>query len=443
MIRSTQQTFYRLDNLNAEQERLNYQLSTGKKIQYGSEDANTYTREVYVEDKIRVYEGIKSQLEKTNAQNDGSDTTLASAKDLVTYVKAEIIKALNATTDDTGKEAIASNLEGVKENLLTFGNEAIEGEYIFSGSDSSIKPFEIADNGKVTYVGDNELRKVVVEDGSYRERGVNGFESFFYPTDTALKGETLTFSIEDRIIDQDGSEWKLDASTTVASTGTLNFSTDDAIVDQDGTVWTLNDANTELKDGKGNTLLVTDLGSGNYSVVVPNSTGNETLGIADQVVQYDTSGDATGEVLNIAGSGPDSFTLVVPSDDGTKFEAKSSIFDLLDDMINALNKVDESGNAISDDIAQSELRTTLDEVTKAYDGMNSGHAKLGVRNNIFEVSYERVTAKVFQYEKLQIDISGVDLAEVATEAKALELTYSALYSTINRMNELSLVNFLR
>ncbi len=66
MIRSTQETLYRLDNLNTQQERISYQMASGKKLQYGSDDANLYTREIYIDDKIRVYEGLKSQIEKNN-----------------------------------------------------------------------------------------------------------------------------------------------------------------------------------------------------------------------------------------------------------------------------------------------------------------------------------------------------------------------------------------
>lgn len=379
MISSTHQTLFRLNNLNAEQERISYQMSTGKKLQYGSDDVDTFSREVYIEDKIRVYEGLKVQIAKTNAQNAGSDSAIGEAKDLLSYAKVEIIKSLNDTNDDISRQAIAIGLEGVKENLLFVANEQMEGEYLFSGSDTLDQPFsKDPSTGVVTYTGDTQLRKVAVEDGLYRERGVTGFETFLYTSSSALKGDTLTFNETDRIIDQYGNEWKLNTST--------------------------------------NTL-----------------------------DKYELDGDITNPLVTVSVDNTNApvYTATVPNEDGMKFEAKSNVFNLLDSAINALNKVDSLGNAVSDDVARDALQSSLDEITKAYDGMNNGHAKLGGRNKVFEISYERVSAKAFQYEKLQQDVSGVDLAEVAVEAKALELTYSALYSTINRMNELSLVNFIR
>ncbi len=446
MIRSTQQTLYRLGNLNKQQERISYQLSTNKKLQYGSDDANLYTREIYVDDKIRMYEGIKVQIEKTNAQNNTSDSTLKEAKNLLSYVKAEVIKALNATTDAGAKQAIAVNLKGVKENLLMLSNEQVEGEYLFTGSNSMIKPFEMDASGKVIYHGDAHLRKVAVEDGSYRERGVSGFETFLYTSSLALKGQDLEFSKTSRVIDQDNNEWKLESTGNVTAGNTLTFSANQAVVDQKGTVWTLNDTNTALEDDKGNTLSITDIGGGNYEVTVPADAPApakpSTLGVA-QLRKYDESGVATSDIKAISKGTDGTLKISLPNIDGTKFEAKSSVFDVMDKIINALEGKDLNGNITSEEEAYDLLGEGLGEISQSFESMNVGHAKLGGRNKVFEISLERVSSKLTQFNILSQEIGAADLSKVAVEAKALELTYTALYSTINKTNELSLVNFIR
>jgi len=376
MIRSTQTTMYRLDNLNNEQQRISYQMSTGKKLQYGSDDANVYTREVYIDDKINVYEGLKVQIEKANAQNTMSDSTLAEAKDLVSYIKAEVTKALNATTDDTARLAIATNLEGVKENLLMLANEQVEGEYLFAGSDTSVKPFVMDASGSVKYMGDDELRKIAVDEGSYRDRGVTGLETFFHSVGKVTTGEILTFTDNDKIKDENGFTWLMN-----------NF---------------------------------------------------------DQFVQFDLEGNFTGTWYpgTRDGSTPPIYSVNITAA-GKEFEKESTIFTTLDNIINALKKEDKNGNTITDIAARTELQNGLDDISTAYDSMNLGHAKLGGRNKVFEISYERVSAKLTQYNILSQEVGAADLSKVAVEAKALELTYTALYSTINKMNELSLVNFVR
>ncbi len=449
MIRSTQTTMYRLDNLNNEQQRISYQMSTGKKLQHGSDDANVYTREVYIDDKIRMYEGLKFQVEKTSAQNNASDSTLADAKNLISYTKIEVIKALNGTTDDTARLAIATNLEGVRQNLYMLANEEVEGEYLFAGSDSSVQAFSMDEStGKVTYNGDALLRKVAVEDGEYRERGVNGFEAFFYSTSSAYKGDTLEFTENQRIVDQDGDEWKIETSSEVTS-GALTFTSGQSVIDNNGTVWNINGSG-ELVNDDGDTIASGDIsGTGTesdpYSINLPaTSTSSNTINSFStiQLVEYKPNGDASGETLTMSGN-LDAFTITVPNEDGAKFEAKENIFDTLDTIINALKKLDSDGNPVEDDVARADLQNGLDEIGEAYDGMNIAHGKLGGRNQVFDISLERVTAKVTQYNILSQQVGAADLSKVAVEAKALELTYTALYSTINKMNELSLVNFVR
>ncbi len=437
MIKSTSQMLYRLDTLNSEQQRISHQMSTGKKLQYGSDDANTYTRELYIEDKIRVYEGLKLQIEKTNAQNDGSDSALAEAKDLLTHVKAEILKALNATSDDTAKEAIATNLKGIKENLLMLANEQIEGEYLFAGSDSSIKPFEIDETtGKVTYLGDDGLRKVAVDEGSYRDRGVNGIDSFFHISSSASTGEVLNFTINDIIVDDEGNQWGY--RTLSRANETFTFHPTQPIIDSNGDNWNFNSTLSQLEDGNGNSIAATPNGS-YFDVTVPSNLSSMAV---NQLREADENGNFFGSIM-LTTTGPDNNREVIIPSNPSKLEVKSNIFDIIDDTINALNKENSVGNSITDINSREVLKRNLEKITSAYDSMNNAHAKLGGRNKVFEISYERISAKTFQYEKLQQDVSGVDLAKVATEAKALELTYTALYSTINRMNELSLVNFIR
>jgi flagellar hook-associated protein 3 FlgL len=378
MINQTDQMLYRLSNLDNLQQKLSYQTSTGKKLQQGSDDSVLYSREISVDDKIRTFEGLKAQIQRTKIQNNTADSSMKEIKNILDYVKSELIKANTDTTNDNGLKAIASAVSGMKENLYDLANTQTEGEYVFSGSDSSVKPFKKETDGSISYAGNNKLRKIAVEEGSYRDRGVNGFDVMMYPSSTAYKGQSLTFKETDRITDQDGNEWKLNSPT------------------------------------------------------------NDTL------IKYDVDGNITSETIT-----PITFDVVnnkyttpVLTADGTKFEAKTSIFGLIDNIVNALNKVDSSGNPISNEDAKALIAEGLDEVAKAYDSVNISHAELGAKNKVFEVSLERVNSKLTQYNVLSQEIGAADLTEVAIKAKALELTYTALYSTISKTNQLSLVNFM-
>lgn len=379
MITQTEQMSYRLSILNTQQQKLTYQTSTQEKLQEGSDDSMLYSRLILVDEKVRTFEGLKSQIQKTQVQNNMADSSMAEIKKLLENIKGQLVKANTSTTTDDGLTAIASSLAGLKENLFQLANTQVENEYVFAGSNSSVKPFEKDVNGKITYLGDSQLRKVAIEEGSYRERGITGFDMMTYPSSTAYKGGTLTFKETDRIVDQGGNEWKLNSPT------------------------------------------------------------NDTL------TKYDLNGNVTTNTITPITNNaltPPTYSAPMPNVDGTKFEAKTNIFDLIDATVNALKKVDSSGNPISAEDARTLVANYQGEVDKAYDAVNIAHADLGGKNKIFEISLERVSSKLTQFDILSRNLGSADLAQVAIESKALELTYTALYSTISKTNQLSLVNFL-
>lgn len=80
MINQTDQTIYRLGNLDIQQQRISYQMSTGKKLQQGSDDSVLYSREIFVDDKIRTYEGLKTQVERSTIQNNVADSSMSEIK---------------------------------------------------------------------------------------------------------------------------------------------------------------------------------------------------------------------------------------------------------------------------------------------------------------------------------------------------------------------------
>lgn len=374
---SLNSTMYRLGNLDKYQAKLNFQMG-GSKLQFGSDDSVTFGRLTHTEDKIKTQKGIVEQIERADVLNKTSDTAMKEVKLLLEKIKAqELIKANTSTTSIEGLEAIAGVIEGYKQNLFNLANTQTEGQYVFAGSDASVKPFSMDAAGKVTYNGDSDLRKIAVDEGSYRERGINGIDAFFYVADSASKGATLTFKDGDRITDQDGKEWVFD---NVANTLTK-------------TNW----------DGSTQTLVVTP----------PVAPATE-------------------------------YTTTVPNTDGTKFEARRNMFDMLDEAISSLRGLDSAGNpTLTYEDRRTGISKAIDESTKAYDTAIIAHSELGAKNKTFEVSKERAEAKINQLSILEIELGSSNKSEVTVELKALEISYTALYSTINRTFELSLTNFLK
>ena len=365
MISITDSMLFRLDILNKESARISYQTSTGKVLENGSDDSILYSRQLFVSDKIRMYDGLKTQIEKTNSQNTVGDATITDIKSAVDSIKQEVLKASSSTSaDDATRKAVAKNISGIKDRLFDLVNASAEGEYLFSGSDSTQVPFtKDSTTGEISYAGNGTLRKVAVDVNTYRQRGVTGIDVIMYETDSSIGDGAITFKQGETIVDSEGLMWKL--------------SSDNSKIQQ--------------LDPHGN------LTGSEKSVTNNNGT-------------YSVSSINSPLVLNV----------------------RHNFFDDIDDVISAMNN--------NDTAAISELSTT---VNKAYDQVNIAQAELGGRNKIFEVSLESAKTKRTHFEILLQEVGGADLSKLAVESKALEMQYSALYSVIAKMNETSILNYIK
>ena len=460
---SLNSTTYRLGNLDNYQAKLNFQMG-GSKLQFGSDDSVTFGRLTHTEDKIKSEIGIKNQIERVNVLNLASDVALKTTKQNIEYIKSELIKANTSTTTFEGLDAIAKNLEKMKQNLFDLANTQTEGQYVFSGSDASVKPFSMDPiTGKVTYNGNDKLRSVVVDDGSYRNAGVNGLETFYYTADSASKNNLQTFVNGDTLTDNISNTFDLTLDLTLFTPPAPPI----PIFPDEPIMYEVTKTNVDGSTSQ-EFLPVRYNDNGDLETVIPNEVLN--FKVADRILDQDgnewvlniptndtltkTNWDGSKVTLPVTkNTDPDidaDYKVTMPTDNGTKFEAKRSMFDMLDEAIKSLKGLDDLGNPFvpSDPTANYEFRRegikkAVGEIDKVHDALVISHADLGSKNNTFNASYERVESKINQLKSLEIELGSSDLTQVSIELKALEISYTALYSTINRTFELSLTNFLK
>jgi flagellar hook-associated protein 3 FlgL len=291
-------------------------------------------------------------------------------------VKGLVTKALTATTNSENKVTIANEIESLKNTIYSLSNTKIDGQYLFSGKDSSVETFKKdVTTGKISYASTNDNKTINVENNVYNLQGVNGIELLYYTNQIATIGKDLTFDENEIILDKEGNQYKLV------------------------------DTNSD------------DIYDGLY-----------------------LNGDTSNSTLAITANSDGSFT--VNNSTNTTLQSKHSTFDYLDTVINALKQQDSNGYSITQDEATTILSTALDKFENAYDEMNITHAKLGTRTASINNYENIVQTKLTNLKIFQETYSSADLTTLAIESQSLQNTYTALYSTINKINNLSLVNYL-
>jgi len=433
MIDATNSMLYYLNNLNRENERITYQMSSGKILNKGSDDSILHSEVIGLEDKLRITESLSLQLTKTKAMNDTADSSIAEVKLAMDSIKVDLLRGLNEGMDRSDKLALATNLSGIRNNIYDAINTQIDGEYLFSGSNSTYETLQKDEdfdiNGRVEYGGDGFLRKVAVQPGSYRERGVTAYDVSHYTSSRALKsqGDDLTFQDRERIIDEDGYEWKIiDPATNLVR------DPNDPIP-AGGLALQKYDHNGEMMDVS----------------KFPDSRVSIDTVTAQVEADAATRQDAVRETYTILGTNPDMLAQV----DSRVFEAKHSYFDDLNKTINALEgyvtnldgtKGGQIGTgAVDETFIDNIVREGLDNTSLQFDATNIGHGELGGRSSVIEGALDKLSTQETHYNILIKQTNGSDTAKLAMESSALEMTYAALYSSITRMNELSLINYVK
>ncbi len=428
MIDLTGEMKYRIGNLDILNQRISYQLSSGKVLQKGSDDAVLYGKYLNVEHNLRTYEGLKEQIEKTTALNTVSDSNIGEVKSIIDDIKVDLLKALNAGMTRVDRKAVAKNINGMRENLYTLLNVQVDGEFIYSGSNSTIQTYskdkDYKINGKIDFYGNAHLRNIAVEPNTYRERGITAHDVLMYNTDTSEVDDTITFTEHEKVIDEYGNSWRF--------------------IDYDNA-----DGDNDMTTGVDKTKLYKIKENGDVSKFV-----NSSNTLVPEYLEVTASGTTpetyTSETTANAKNNERISSITVS---GLLLESKHNVFDELNVIINALNgystiQNDQSDNGQKDAIIEDKdvislLSESLERISSQFNATNVGHAELGGRNKIFESALSRATSQVTHYNILMQKTNGADMAKLAMESKALELTYNALYSTVSKMNELSLVNFLR
>ena len=106
-----------------------------------------------------------SALDTVQARLETESTTLSSASDVLIRIKELAIQANNGTQGNTSRAAIATEMQGLRDQLLSLANSTdTTGNYVFSGSKVRTPAFASDSTGAVSYQGDQTRMHVAVGD---------------------------------------------------------------------------------------------------------------------------------------------------------------------------------------------------------------------------------------------------------------------------------------
>jgi len=130
-----------MTNLN----KVTNQLSTGLKIDKIYDDPTVFTNALRLDNESNSLNQVLKTSKNAQTFADNTDTTMNDMTQTLQAFKTKLLQAASAANSDTSNEALANELQGLRDHLETLANTSINGKFLFSGTAFDTKP--ISDNG--------------------------------------------------------------------------------------------------------------------------------------------------------------------------------------------------------------------------------------------------------------------------------------------------------
>ncbi len=175
------------------------QLASGKRVQLPSDDPAVVGSILGRKSSIAETRQYVKNLDDAISWLDATDSAFDSVTSVIHRVRELTVYGANDALGDQDRQALASEVRELSENVLELANVSIGGRYVFSGQKTQTRPFakvDAADPFSVEYRGAKEPEHVDVrlEVGVGTEMAINlidvdadGNEQIFLPIFAALE----------------------------------------------------------------------------------------------------------------------------------------------------------------------------------------------------------------------------------------------------------------
>ncbi len=200
--------------------KLQEQVATGKKINRPSDDPAGARKILNFRSEDLKLEQFSKNVQTSMQSIQFDESILQNVADTINRVQELIIQGVNPTTAQGVRDVIAKEMDGMLESVLANANSQRLGRYIFAGTETSTRPFEVTRNSKgevtaVTYMGNREKIEYSVGPGTNVQVNHTGAEVFMdskiFTTLIAIRdnlvGGALEFAkagLDDIVVVQEG-----------------------------------------------------------------------------------------------------------------------------------------------------------------------------------------------------------------------------------------------
>ncbi len=418
-----QQQIRQFSSLNEDIQKLQDKISTGKNIIVASDDPVGSVN-------LSGHKTVKQQLDQylknvNSAQTRLSlvDTNLQNLSTIMIRANELLIQASSDVLGRSDREAIALEINEMKEELLSLANQQdANGSFIFSGYKSKKQPFQKNLNGEIKYHGDSGISSLSISETMIVETSVDGESLFQKVKDSSGLAvsmftmlENISHSIrtaasavhatnanthaEFEITNRDFGTWSFDIT---GHAGTANISVELTGEDPADIIKAINEANIGITASQSST---------NPKKIKLDGSQQGIIEIKNLEIPY----------INHAQEVPTSFITFDPLDaSGNKIGHSQTLYD-------------------NNQLTSSQLNNIAD----AQVHIANFRGKVGAKLNLLERQFENLNQRDLAIKKDLSDLEDADLAKLVTDLKAQLTGLQASQQAFVKISDLNLFNFLK
>ncbi len=166
---------------------VNRQIASGRNIQYAHENSEIFSKTLRLDDEVATLSQVRDSSQAAYKFSTQTDTTIGEMENLLRSFRTTLLAAANETNAAESYYAFAAELEGMKTNLMSLANTSIDGKFLFSGTNTGIKPID--SNG--TYRGNDGDMNAFFGNNVQQKYNISG-QDLFFGEESSIQREVST-----------------------------------------------------------------------------------------------------------------------------------------------------------------------------------------------------------------------------------------------------------
>ena len=402
-----QQSSLQMGNKSSEVNEQVAYLSSGKRILTAKDDAIQYGTLAGYNNDLANIEKYQRNIIQAESHNNMQEVVFSDAEDLLNNVQEKLIQANNGAMSNDDLEALALEVRNSLDQILDLANSQDEnGDYIFSGYQTSQQPFSQNADGSVDYNGDSGISELQIAKNINIETNQPG-DTAFMDVANAIGDFTASYPPSASNPDSNASGVAL-ASANISDRNTYNVSA------------TPHEYTFEF-DATTADLTITDSAGTPTTFAVADYEGGQTITL-------------DGIDLTLSGN-------PLPGESFTMSEQEElSIFDTLNQAISWM----EQGVVVDDGSEQHQVdyNGILEQLTSAQSHITSRRVDAGIRLQVLESQESRHLDTELSLTTSKSVIEDLDFTKAITDFEQIQLALQASQQAFSTVQGLTLFNYI-